>query len=161
MELLSRELEKLVSYTGNRDIVEREDIDSICTTQISSRIFVMIDELANGKVENALHLYKDLLSNREKPLSILFLISRHFNILLQIKESEKLHMDNKTIASLLKIPPFSVRKYKSQAYNFTETQLKALLETCLSLETDIKSGNIEEQLAVELLLTCYIPLIKF
>ncbi len=156
MELLSKELEKLISYTGERDVVEREDIDKICTTQVSSRIFVMIDDLASGNIKNALHLYKDLLSSREKPLSILFLISRHFNILLQMKEAERLRMDDKSVAAALKIPPFSVRKYKSQARNFTETQLKRLLETCLALETDIKSGNLEEQLAVELLLTYYV-----
>ena len=72
------------------------------------------------------------------------------------RTQEALQRDDKSVAAALKIPPFSVRKYKSQARNFTETQLKRLLETCLALETDIKSGNLEEQLAVELLLTYYV-----
>lgn len=153
MELLSRELEKLISYTGSRDIVTRNDIDEICTTQVTSRIFVMIDNLAAGNTAAALHLYKDLLSNREKPLSILFLISRHFNILLQIKESETLGLDDKTAAAHAGVPPFSIRKYRSQSRNFTEKQLKNFLESCLEIENKVKSGRLNEQMAVELLLT--------
>lgn len=153
MELLSREIEKLLSFTGDRDIVTREDIDRICTTQVTSRIFAMIDALAVGNTASALKLYHDLLSNREKPLSILYLISRHFNILLQIKEAQALRTDDKTAAANAGIPPFSVRKYRSQSHNFTESQLKDLLDFCLRLENDIKTGQLNEQLAVELLLT--------
>lgn len=152
MELLSKELEKLISYTGDREIVTQNDIDEICTTQVTSRIFTMIDHLANGSMAAALHLYKDLLSSREKPLSILFLISRHFNILLQIKEAEKLQLDDKTAASNAGVPPFSIRKYRSQARHFTEQRLKRFLEICLELEHDVKSGQVNDQIAVELLL---------
>ncbi len=152
MELLSKELEKLISYTGNNEIVTREDIDAICTTQVVSQIFAMIDSLINGAMAAALHLYKDLLSSREKPLSILFLISRHFHILLQMKEAQTLQVDDKTAASRIGVPPFSIKKYRKQAYHFTEQELKYFLESCLSLEHDIKSGQIHEQIAVELLL---------
>lgn len=152
MELLCREIEKLISYTMDREIITRTDIEEICTTQAESKIFVMIDHLATGNITKALSLYKDLLFNREKPMSILYLISRHFNILLQIKEAETLHFDNKTIASYIGIPPFSVKKYQEQSHHFTEIQLKNFLETCLKLEQDVKSGQINEQIAVELLL---------
>lgn len=153
MELLSRELEKLSSYTGEREIIERADIDEICTTQVTSRIFVMIDDLAAGNITAALHLYKDLLSNREKPMSILFLITRHFNILLQMKEAQHLRLDDKTAAANASVPPFTVRKYRGQAKNFSEEQLKEILEECLRLENDVKVGKMNEQIAVELLLT--------
>jgi DNA polymerase-3 subunit delta len=152
MELLVRELEKLESYVGEREIIERSDIDEICTTQVTSRIFVMIDDLAAGNVAGALHLYKDLLANREKPMSILFLITRHFNILLQMKEAERLRLDDKTAAGNAGVPPFAVRKYRGQAGNFSEEQLKHVLDECLRLENDVKVGKMDEQIAVELVL---------
>lgn len=152
MELLSKELIKLASYAGERTVIERADIDAICTTQVTSRIFLMIDCMASGDKKKALGLYADLLANREKPLSILFLITRHFNILLQIKEAASLRLDNKTTASRIGIPPFSVRKYQVQAKGFTEQNLKQYLELCLQFEYDVKNGRLAEQLAVELLL---------
>jgi len=152
MELLSKELIKLASYTGERTAIERADIDTICTTQVTSHIFLMIDCMASGDKKKALGLYAGLLANREKPLSILFLITRHFNILLQIKEAESLRLDNKTTASRIGIPLFSVRKYQAQAKGFTEQNLKQYLELCLQFEYDVKNGRLAEQFAVELLL---------
>lgn len=152
MELLSKELDKLISYTGDREIVTQKDIDEICIVQVTSQIFVMIDNLTAKNITKALHLYRELLFNREKPLSILSLILRHFNILLQMKEAQKLHLNDKTAASNAGISPFFVRKYRSQSQNFTEKQIKSFLDFCLELENDIKSGRINEQIAVELLL---------
>lgn len=153
MELLVHEIEKLASFTEDRSIVTRADIDKICTSQVTSRIFAMIDCLAAGNTASALKLYHDLLSNREKPMSILYLISRHFNLLLQMKEAYAIRLDDKTAAANLGVPPFSVKKYRNQSHNFSEKQLTALLDFCLRLENDVKTGQLNEQLAVELLLT--------
>src|SRR5699024_4374732 len=36
------ELEKLLSYTMGRSVVEREDIEAVCTTQTTNKIFEMV-----------------------------------------------------------------------------------------------------------------------
>lgn len=153
MELLTQEIEKLSSFTGERDIITRSDINEICTTQVVSRIFLMIDQLAVGNTASALRLYHDLLANREKSMSILYLISRHFNFLLQMKEAALLRLDDKTAAVQLGVPPFTIKKYRDQSQHFSTQQLKEILNTCLCLEQDIKTGQLKEQLAVEILLT--------
>ena len=35
-------MEKLISYTEGRDVVTAEDIEEICTTQTTNRIFDMV-----------------------------------------------------------------------------------------------------------------------
>ena len=42
MENISSELEKLISYTLGRDVITEEDVEAICTTQVSNKIFDMI-----------------------------------------------------------------------------------------------------------------------
>lgn len=39
---LRMELDKLISYTGERDVVTREDIQAVCTTQTQNKIFDMV-----------------------------------------------------------------------------------------------------------------------
>ena len=39
---LRMEMEKLISYTEGRDVVTAEDIEEICTTQTTNRIFDMV-----------------------------------------------------------------------------------------------------------------------
>ena len=39
---LRMELEKIISYTGDRDVVTGEDIQQVCTTQTQNKIFDMV-----------------------------------------------------------------------------------------------------------------------
>ena len=86
MDNIRGELEKLFCYCMGRDVITAQDIEAVCTRQVSSQIFDMIDAVAQKKQKTALDLYYDLLTLKEPPMRILFLITRQFNLLLQVKE---------------------------------------------------------------------------
>ena len=86
MENIQRELEKLVCYTLGRDVITVEDVEAVCTTRTVNKIFDMINAIAEKKQKRALDLYYDLLALKEPPMRILFLITRQFNLLMQVKE---------------------------------------------------------------------------
>lgn len=155
MVLLSQELEKLICYAYDRDVITNEDIDAVCTTLVTGKVFQMIDAIASGRQGQALALYYDLLTLREKPLSILFLLSRQFNILLQVKELSGHGYNNSIIASKVSVPPFAVNKYIAQAKNFSKTRLIEALESCASIEEQIKTGRLNETMGIELLIVSY------
>lgn len=73
---LRMELEKLISYTEGRDIVTAEDIEEICTTQTTNRIFDMVRAVTEKNQKRALDLYYDLLTLKEPPMRILFLLAK-------------------------------------------------------------------------------------
>lgn len=155
MENIQNEIEKIIGYTMNRDVVVTEDIDAVVTTQITGKIFQMIDAIGSKQQHKALSLYYDLLSVREKPLSILFLITRHFNILLQIKDLTAKGHAGKEIASKVGVPPFAVGKYTAQARNFTSIRLGQALEFATDVEEQVKSGRLIDQIGVELLIISF------
>lgn len=155
MENISQELEKLSCYTLGREVITIEDIDEICTTQISNKIFQMIDAIASKKQSIALGLYYDLLSLREKPMSILFLITRHFNMLYQVKELEAIKVNNAIISQRTGLPPFAISKYIAQSKNFNTDILKEALNTCADIEEQVKTGRLIDTMGVELLIVKY------
>lgn len=150
MEGMVQEIEKLVCYCMDKDVITVEDIDAVCVTQVSNQIFMMIDAIASKRQQQALNYYYDLLTLREKPMSILFLITRHFNILLQIKELKGQNRND--IARKVGVPPFAVQKYMSQAQNFTKQGLIEHLKDCAEMEVQVKTGLMADQMAVELLI---------
>ena len=77
------ELEKLITYTMGQDIVTREDIEEICTTRTENKIFDMVRAVTERNQRRALDLYNDLLTLREPPMRILFLLSKQFRTKLQ------------------------------------------------------------------------------
>lgn len=155
MENICREIEKLICYTLDRDVITNPDIDAVCTVQITNKIFQMIDAIASKKQETALDLYYDLLSLKEKPTSILYLITRHFNLLLQVKELSGLGYNNTIISQKVGLPPFAISKYVQQGKNFTSKILVEALHSCTDIEQQIKTGYLIDKMGVELLIVTY------
>lgn len=153
MENISSELEKLISYTLGRDVITDEDVETICTTQVTNKIFDMITAISARQTRKAMDLYEDLLTLKEPPMRILFLIARQFNQILQVKELMGKGMEKGTIASRLKLQPFVVGKIMMQAKTFSKKQILSYVNLCVDAEEGVKTGKLQDRLAVELLIT--------
>ncbi|MFR5601460.1 MAG: DNA polymerase III subunit delta [Lachnospiraceae bacterium] len=153
MENIRMELEKLVSYTMGRDVITSQDVEEICTVRVTNKIFDMVSAIVSGKVQKAMDLYEDLLTLKEPPMRILFLIARQFNQLLQVRELTAQGLDKSRIASKLKMQPFVVGKILPQAKAFTREQILSYVDLCVDIEEAVKSGRLNERLGVELLIT--------
>lgn len=152
METIRTELEKLISYTMGQEIVAREDIEAVTTVQVTNKIFDMVAAIVAGKTKIAMDRYEDLLTLKEPPMRILFLIARQFNQILLVKEMMASGNDKSAIVSKLKIPPFAAAKLMPQARNFTKEQLAGCVEACVETEEAVKTGRLGDRLAVELLI---------
>ena len=115
----------------------------------------MINYLAAGKQEQALKLYYDLLTLKEPPMRILFLISRQFNMLLQTKMLREKGYDKRIIGEKLGVAPFIAGKYMDQAAHFKRSVLRKAVEDCVQAEEDVKTGRIGDVMSVELLMIKY------
>lgn len=154
MNMLTNECEKLISFVLNREdnVVTNADVDQICTITLENRIFEMIDDLAFGRRDAAIKKYMDLLSLKEAPLGILALIRRHYNILLILSKGRRRRLSDEDLSKYAKIPSFTLKKYKSQLGKYSEEKLLDIVNKCVEYEESFKSGNLSDQMAVELLL---------
>lgn len=155
MENIENEIEKVLCYTGNREVISSEDIKAVCTYQVTNQIFEMISSIAERKQKRALQLYYDLLALKEPPMRILFLIARQFNLLMQVKELKQLGYDSKTIGQKTGLYGFVVGKYISQSKHFTIEQLREALQDCVEMEEQVKSGKLNDRICIELLIVKY------
>lgn len=154
LDALGNELEKLIAYTADRQEITKEDINAICSTQVTGHIFQMTDAVASGEKPLALSLYRDLLTLRESPMAILYLITRHFTILLQVKTAGNRYTKGE-LAKKAGVPPFAVGKYQSQSAKFTEKKLREMLEKCADTEYRFKRGTLDAQIGVEVLIVSF------
>lgn len=152
MENIRMELEKLVCYCLNREVITAEDVDTICTNRVTSHIFEMINAIAEGKQTKALELYYELLALKEPPMRILFLIAKQCNTLLQVKELKNKGFDNKRIGERLGIPSFVAGKNVSQAARFKVADLKKAVNQCVEAEEAVKTGRMNDVMSVEVLI---------
>lgn len=155
MTTISMELEKLIFYSYERDVITIGDIDTISVPHINGRIFDMIDAMGSKDQKKALNSYYDLIELREPPLKILFMLTRQFNIMLQVGELFKKGISQRDISSSIPLQSFIVTKVLRQLNNFKLEQIKDALIESVEIEYKIKSGNLNEKMGVELILIKY------
>ena len=155
MENIQKEMEKLFCYCMDQDAITERDIVQICTKRISSHIFDMINAIADRKQKKALELYYELLALKEPPMRILFLITRQFNLLLQVKELAGKGYQGRAIGEKVGLPGFVAGKYVTQASRFQKEELRESVEACVEAEEAIKTGRLNDNMSVELLIVKY------
>ena len=86
LRLFAGNLEKLVQYTGNRNTITQEDVESILTRTRQDPIFEMTSAITERNAAAALFYLKSLLSRGFFPLQITAAIVRQIRKLLIVKD---------------------------------------------------------------------------
>ncbi len=152
MQTLSSEMDKLISYTLERDAIRVEDVEAISVSVIEDKVFDMVEAIATKDKNTSLQLYSDLLSLREPVMKILYLISRQYQILAQVAEMHQDGTPRESMAKLGGFPPFFLKKYESQASAYTFKQLLSACDACLTADYSIKTGQLSDRNALERLI---------
>lgn len=152
MGTLDREMEKLICYCMDRDVIERSDVEAVCPQAVTNKIFDMVGAIIECRRRDALEMYYDLLALREPPMRILFLITRQYNILLQLKDLKRRGTNNSEMARAVGIPPFAVSRSLSQASRLSPGSIEHILRYSVEMEEAVKTGQMNEQIAVELVI---------
>ena len=155
MENLEKEMEKLFSYTLGETEITMQDVDDICTTQITNKIFEMVEAVAEKQQKKALDYYYDLLALKEPPMRILYLLTRQFKLLLEVKELLKKGYDKSQIAKTAGLHPFVAGKYMKQCQTFSKEELRDIMEEAALTEELVKTGRLNDRMSVELFIVKY------
>lgn len=155
MTTLMQEMGKLTSYVGQRQTVTTGDIEAICSPTLQTRVFDMISAMANGRTASALDMYHNMLRMKEQPLMILAMIIRQFRILLMVKAASNKNMPKAQMAKTLGLRSFVVDEAQSQSRRFSIEKLFKALCDCQDIDTKVKTGLINAEIGVELLILQY------
>ncbi|MGI6106963.1 MAG: DNA polymerase III subunit delta [Lachnospiraceae bacterium] len=154
MALIRSEMDKLCAYCADSRRVTVRDVDDICVVRVENQIFRMIQMAADGRRKEAMDLYRDLLSLQEKPSLILYHTQRQINQLYVVKKvlAEGGREQNVVRALGLK-SSYIAQKLMQQSRRFSAEQLEHSLKLAVDLEQKFKTGNMDGQIAAEMLLT--------
>ena len=155
MEAIDKELEKVICYCLDREVVNVADVEAVVTDHCERRIFDMVDALASHQARKAMDMYYDLISQKEPPLLILHLLTRQFHQMMVTKAMVNKGSSNKDIALQLGCADWLVRKYQSQCRPYSMEVIKQAVNDGVSFEEAVKTGRLNDSMAVELFLVKY------
>jgi len=151
LRLLDQEIVKLVTYTNAERAITKQDVDTTVPYAQEAIVFDLVDALGRRDGRTAAQTLHRLLDAGEHPLGLLAMIARQFRLLIQVKELKEGGATSRDAAQKLGLHPFPARKLYNQATYFTGAQLEAVHRHLLDTDVAIKSGKIEAEVALDLL----------
>lgn len=150
LDILSQEVNKIKIYKDEDKNVTKEDIINLTSKNIDIDIFGFVDTIVNKNKNKALEIYKEMLINGEEPIKILVILANQFRIIYQAKELYKQGYSGNDIATMIGIHPYRIKLALEKARNYNSDTLLDYLEKLADLDYDIKIGNIESSLGLEM-----------
>jgi len=168
---MSNEIKKLVSYRTPRqrgegrkenevlfdhklkpkDIgISGKDIELLIKPKIETDIFQTIDAIAEKNKKRAFKFIKAHLEKGDSPFYLFSMINFQFRNLLIIKD---LMERNLSPYSLNHLHPYVIKKSISLLEKFSFSELKKIYQKIFQLDLDVKTGKIEPEMALDLLIT--------
>lgn len=156
MHALKNEASKLHDYCIERGEITDEDVAAICVNPVEDKVFEMCECISKKDSAKALSLYNDLYILKTSPMTVIYLISRQFNLLLQVKQLLSEDKKPAEVASFIKLPEFAARKHISICSRYSDTDLIKAVDRCQEADLSVKTGmltdvNAAENLIVNLL----------
>lgn len=155
---LKNEINKLIHFklAGAKDgdkIINKNDVNNICRGKTDENIFALTDAISNKDKALALELFEKELEKGVSGEYLLYMISRQFKILLQLKDALESGMTINEIKKQFKMHPYVIQKALQQAKNFNFQILKSLNEGLIRVEKAIKSGKADVSLALSVIIS--------
>lgn len=149
---LDTEINKLITYVNAQRAIAAKDVDLLVSDASSSSVFDLVDALGKRDGQRAAHELHHLLDQGENPLGLLAMIVRQYRLLMLVKELQAHNLPPDAMAKELRQHPFVIKKLNEQARNYRDiTQLETIYRRLLDIETEIKTGQTSDVLALDLL----------
>lgn len=138
----------LISYVYPGREISLQDVKDFYGKFVDDNIFNFIDEVQQGNGK-AIENLNDLMTQGVSPLYILSMLEWQYRLL--IKARVLLSQGISDIYEKLGVHRYTAEKAVNIARKYKEDHFVQNMRTCLQTEMDIKTGNMKEELAIEML----------
>ena len=145
------EIEKLITYVGERQVVEEGDVSLLTAQEQEGDIFALTDALGERNSKAAMQQFMLLMEDNDL-LELTGMIHRQFRLLIQAREILDAGGKAQDIEQELGVLGFVARKLSDQARRFTLRQLLEIYDRLLKIDLDMKTGGTPGDVAYELLI---------
>lgn len=149
---LSQEIEKLILFTGGRNI-EEDDVKQVTGYMREPTIFALVDSIIQRNKANSQNFLHQLLAQGEEPTHVIAMLARQLSFLVRTRDL----LDKKTplpeIQKKIGLKDFQWNKAVTQARGCSMEKLVKFYDILLNYDLSIKKGVLPKELALELMVS--------
>lgn len=152
LRALSNELEKIMTYLGDRKKIEVDDI-KLLTSPGELISFELNDAVNNKEINRILNLINRMIKDGTSPILILGMLVAQVRLLLLLKEGFSQGENAQSMAATMRKSPYYIKKLSSGAQRYSFDELQNFYYGLQEADLKMKTGKLDQKLALELVVS--------
>ncbi|MDO9557154.1 MAG: DNA polymerase III subunit delta [Coriobacteriia bacterium] len=146
---LDIEAEKIIAFAGDKERIEKEDVEAVVSETAPTSVFEFLDALGARECGTALGLLADLIDGGESVTGAHAMAVRHIRTLLSVRALLDRDATEREIAAQIHAADWQVRNFARQSRRFEEPELIGALRAAAEAEANMKSGGADARITFE------------
>lgn len=148
---LENDLRKLAGVSPEPRITA-QDVEETIGSNLELDVFRILDSAAEGKKGESLLQLRSLLRRGEPMYRILALLCSQLEIFLVVKEMKEAGRSTGEMVAALGVHEFRVKKSLPTVNKYSVSHLRAVLQSAMEVDRNVKRGKMDGTVALELLI---------
>lgn len=145
---LDNDLKKITAHSDGDEITEA-DVVSVLSVSPENNVFAMLDAIGKNRKDEAFRMLGNLMDSGTPVFSLIRLIANQIELILSVKEMKERGMTQTDMQKKLAVHQFRVKKALSLSSYYSVERLKQILMSAYEIDANIKTGLMENRLALE------------
>lgn len=153
LSVIDSELTKLAAYKASGAALSAQAVQELLAGGREDEIFRLTDNLLPAPTPQAFAIARNLTRSGIQPTSVAYRIARHYALVLAVKARQERGESLQQIQGEMSEHSFVVQKAYDSATHAREDRLEHALKIIRDYEWEVKSGQIDAELGLDVLLT--------
>jgi DNA polymerase-3 subunit delta len=153
LSVIDSELTKLAAYQASGSKLTNEAVQQLLAGAREDEIFRLTDNILPKPTPQAMEIARGLTRGGLQPTSVAYRMARHIALVLQVRARQERGENLQQIQEDIPEHRFVVQKAYDAALQAKSDQLEAQLRAIRDYEWEVKSGQIDAELGLDVLLT--------
>jgi len=151
--VIDSELKKLAAYKATGEKLTTEVMSELLAGGREDEIFRLTDNLLPRPTPQALEIARNLTRSGLQPTSVAYRMARHYALVLEVKARQERGESLQQVQEEIPEHRFVVQKAFDAAQNASGDRLEKALQQIRDYEWEVKSGQVDADLGLDVLLT--------
>lgn len=153
LSIIDSELSKLAAYKASGSTLTNEAITELLAGAREDEIFKLTDNLLPHPSAQAMQIARGLTRGGMQPTTVAYRMARHIALVLQVRARQDRGESLQTVQDGMTEHRFVIQKAYEVAKDSNPNRLESALNTIRDYEFEVKSGQIDAELGLDVLLT--------
>ncbi len=153
LSIIDAELSKLAAYKASGSKLTSEAVTELLAGGREDEIFKLTDNLLPRPTPQAMHIARNLTRGGLQPTSVAYRMARHVALVLEVRARQERGESLQQVQDAMAEHRFVIQKAFEVAQDADPDRLESALRAIRDYEWEVKSGQVDAELGLDVLLT--------